>query len=229
MFILFNSVIFILFFNQYIYYNNSLNRNFKQDYDGNEKFLRSSFTLTFTENFQTQTYRNESITNSTGWRKDYLSLVHQEVINLSNYDYNFDQINSIRSQGNLLFLADNSNGLKVLNISNPMNPALISQYGDTYNNTLDIAIQGKFAYIADGIDGMEIIDISNPVSLQKIGNWSNGYNVTNILISDSLAFLSIQDFGIEILNISNPQSPIKVSNWTNNRNPSNVVVKGNKL
>ncbi len=226
---LFNSVIFIVFFNQYFYYNNSFNKNPIQIYNENENYLRSSFTLTFTENFQTQTYRNESITNSTGWGKDYLSLVHQEVINLSNYDYNLDQINSIRSQGNLLFLADNSFGLKVLNISNPMNPTLISQYGDTYNNTLDIAFQGKFAYIADGIDGMEIIDLSNPVSLQKVGNWSNGYNVTNILISDSLAFLSIQDFGIEILNISNPQSPIKVSNWTNNRNPSNVVVKGNKL
>ncbi|MBY8991974.1 MAG: hypothetical protein KGD58_14620, partial [Candidatus Lokiarchaeota archaeon] len=114
-FILFNSVIFIAFFNQYFYCSNSFNRNYKQDYDENENYLRSSFTLTFTENFQTQTYRNESITNSTGWGKDYLSLIHQEVINLSNYDYNFDQINSIRSQGNLLFLADNSFGLKVLN------------------------------------------------------------------------------------------------------------------
>jgi len=219
----------IVLFNQFFYCSNSFNKNFGHLYNENENYLRSSFTLTFTENFQTQTYRNESITNSTGWGKDYLSLIHQEVINLSNNNYNFDQINSIRSLGNLLFLADNSFGLKVLNISNPMNPTLISQYGDTYNSTLDIDIQDKFAYIADGIDGMEIIDISNPVSLQKIGNWSNGYNVTNILISDSLAFLSIQDFGIEILNISNPQSPIIVSNWINNRNPSNVVVKGNKL
>ena len=225
-------VIFIFFFlsiNHYYYYNNNYIRNSKHIYFDDENFLELSFTLTFNETFQTLTYRNDSITNSTGWGKDFLFLPHQEVINLSNYDYNFDVINSIKSEGNLLFLADNSLGLKLLNISNPSSPTLISQFGDTYNLTLDVAIQGKYAYIADGEDGLEIIDISNPIALKKINSWSNGYNITNILISNSLAFLSVQDVGIEILNISNPHTLTRVGNWSNNKTPINVVVKDTYL
>lgn len=209
-------------------YNNSF-RNFKQAYGDDQGSLRSSFTFTFHETFQTLTYRNESITNSTGWGKNFLSLPHQEVVNLSNYDYNFDVINSIKSVGDLLLLADNSLGLKLLNISKPINPTLISQFGDTYNLTLDIAIQGKYAYLADGVDGLEIVDISNPTALKQINSWSNGYNITNVFISNSLAFLSVQDVGIEILNISNPYSLTRVGNWSNSKTPINVVVKDSYL
>ena len=226
------SVIFLFSFvlvNHYFYYNKGFFKDPKQIYSYNEEFLKSSFTFTFNESFQTLTYRNDSITNSTGWGNNFLNLPHQKIINLSNYNYNFNEINSIIPEGNLLFLADNSFGIKLLNISNPANPTLISQYGDTYNNTHNIAVQGKFAYVADGADGMEVIDISNPHFMQKVNSWSNGYNVTDVLISDNLAILSVQDLGIEILNISQPKSLIKVTNWTNNRKPCNVVLKGNHL
>jgi len=225
-------IILIIFFsliNQHFYYNNIFFKNPKQYYNEDENSLNTSFTLTFNETFQTLTYRNDSITNATGWGKDVLYLPHQEIINLSSYNYNFDVINSIKCEGNLLFLADNSFGLKILNISNPISPSLVSQYGDTFNHTLDIDIQGKFAYIADGTDGMEIVDISNPTSLQKVNNWSNGYDVTNVFIFDDLAFLSVQGLGIEILNISKPLSLIRGGNWTNNRNPSNVFIKDHHL
>ena len=230
-----NLIIFVIFLFSFVfvnhdfYYNNGFYKDPKQIYGEIEEFLKNSFTFTYNETFQTLTYRNDSITNSTGWGNNFLNLPHQEIVNLSNFNYNFERINSINPEGNLLFLADNLNGIKLLNISNPANPTLISQYGDTNNHTFNIAVQGKFAYVADGADGLEVIDISNPLFMQKVNSWSNGYNVTDVLISGNLAFLSVQDLGIEIINITQPQSLIEVSNWTNYKKPSNVVLKGNLL
>lgn len=222
-------IICFLLFNQQYYYNNIFFENPNQYYHIGKIASGTSFTFTYNETFQTITYRNGSITNVTGWGKDFLYLPHQEIINVSNYNYDFDIINSIESEGNLLFIADNSNGLKILNISNPAKPTLISQYGDNFNQTLDVAIQGKYAYVADGLDGLEIVDISNPISIQKVNNWSNNHEIMNIVISNNLAFLSVQGLGIEILNISNPQEIIRLSNWTNNRNPSRVIIKDNHV
>jgi len=227
-----NLVLFLILFlsvNQVFNYNSLDWKNSEYlNYD-QKLHLKSSFTFTFNESFQTLTFKNESITNTSGWGEDFLFIPHQKIINISNYNYNFNRINSIIPDGNLLYIADNTFGLKVLNISNPEMPILISRFGDTYNSTFDATIRGKYAYVADGEDGMEIIDISNPVSPQKINFWSNGYNVTNVLISDNLAFLSVQGLGIEIINISDPLSLIRVANWTNYENPCNVIVRGSYL
>ncbi|MFX1279734.1 MAG: LVIVD repeat-containing protein [Promethearchaeota archaeon] len=191
--------------------------------------LQSPFTLMFNESFNTTTYINQSITNSSGWGENYIFLPHQEIDNLSIWNDNIDYIKSMKCYGNLLFLADNTRGLKLLNITNPMNPILISEYKDSYNLTSDVFIQGENAYIADGMDGLEIINITNPSSLYEVNSWSNGYNITNVFISDNLAFLSVEDLGIEILNISDPLSLSRVGNWTNYKKSYAAAVEENYL
>ena len=203
--------------------------NFEHRFNDPIDHLNSSFTFTFNESFQNIAFRNDTITNSSGWGKDYLSLPHQDIINLSYYNFDFNMIKSMITEDNLLFIADNLLGLKILDISNPKKPALASLFGDAYNSTFDVVVRGNYAYVADGDDGMEVIDISDPYSPQKINTWSNGNNITNILISNNLAFLSIQGLGIDIINISNPYSLARVGNWTNYKNPCNVIVKESNL
>lgn len=194
-----------------------------------EDSLKSSFTFSFHESFESLTYINESITNSSGWGKGVLHLPFQNIVNASNFNYDIDKIKSMDFFEDLLFIADNSKGLKILNVSNPWNPFLVKQFGDAYNLTSDIKIQGSYAFIADGMDGLEILDISNPLDPQKINSWSIGKNITNVYVFNNLIFLSVQDLGIEILNSTDLFSLTKVGNWTNYQNPCKTYVKGDNL
>ena len=211
----------------YVNYSNFSNK--EEFLFNDEDSLKSSFTLSYQENFESLTYVNESITNATGWGKGGLQLPFQNIVNASNFNYDLDEIKSMDFFEDLLFIADNSKGLKILNVSNPWNPLLVKQFGDAYNKTSDIKIQGSYAYIADGMDGLEILDISNPLNPQKINSWSIGKNITNVHAFNNFIFLSIQDLGIEILNITNPFSLTEVGNWTNYQTPRETYVKGDNL
>ncbi|MFX1532204.1 MAG: LVIVD repeat-containing protein [Promethearchaeota archaeon] len=223
-FIIIIVILFLVIYPNFYYFEDSNNPNI------NEKIsLQSPFTLMFNETFNTTTYMNQSITSTSGWGENFIFLPYQDINNLSFWNYNIDYIKSIKCYGNILFLADNSRGLKLLNITDPMNPVLISQYGGSYNLTTDISIQGEYAYIADGMDGLEIVNITNRSSLNEVNSWSNGYNITNVFISDNLAFLSVEDLGIEILNISNPLSLSRIANWTNYKKSYAVIAEGKYL
>jgi len=211
----------------YLDYNNYGN---KENFLFNmEDSLKTSFTLSHHENFESLTYVNESITNTTGWGKGGLHLSFQKIVNASNFNYDLDKIKSMDFFEDLLFIADNSKGLKILNVSNPWNPFIVNRFGDTYNLTSDIKIQGSYAFIADGMDGLEILDISNPLNPQKINSWSIGKNITNVHVFNNFIFLSVQDLGIEIINITNLFSLTEVGNWTNYQTPSGAYVKGDNL
>jgi len=211
----------------YLDYNNYGN---KENFLFNmEDSLKSSFTFSYHENFESLNYANESITNTTGWGKGTLQLPFQNIVNASSFNYDLDKINSMTFFEDLLFLADNSKGLKILNVSNPWNPFLVTNFGDAYNLTSDIKIQGSYAFIADGMDGLEILDISNPLNPQKINSWSIGKNITNVHVFNNFIFLSVQDLGIEIINITNLSSLTEVGNWTNYQTPSGAYVKGDNL
>ena len=194
-----------------------------------KKNLKISSYLAYNENFQSLEFNNYSITNASGWGQGSLHLPNQILDNISNFTNNINNIKAFDFFESLVFLADESSGLKIINISNPLNPHLIKSIGDSYNETLDITIDGKFAYVADGIDGLEILDLTNPANPQKISSWSNSYNITNVFIQDSFAFLSAEDYGVEILNISNPHSISKVGNWSNLESPCRVEILGNYL
>ena len=191
--------------------------------------LQISSYLTYNDNFQNVEFNNYSITNTTGWGQGYLHLPNQNLTHTSNFTNNVNSIKAFDFFESLVFLADDSSGLKIINISNPLHPNLIKSVGDSYNETLDITIDGKFAYVADGIDGLEILDLTNPANPQKISSWSNSHNITNVFIKDSFAFLSAENYGVEILNISKPLSISKVGNWTNLKSPCKIEVIGNYL
>jgi len=227
--ILLNSSLLISFINQFYLFNLYKKGNSEFSDLPIKKNLKTSSYLTYNENFQSVEFNNHSITNTSGWGQGYLHLTNQNLDIISNFTNNITDIKAFDFFESLIFLADASSGLKIINISNPLNPHLIKSLGDSYNETLDITIDGKFAYIADGIDGLEILDLTNPANPQKISSWSNSYNITNVFIKDSFAFLSVEDYGVEILNISNPHFISKVGNWTNLESPCRVEVIGNYL
>ena len=69
--------------------------------------------------------------------------------------------------GKRAYVCDSYQGVRILDVSNPTNPAPIgSVSGATLNNGMasDLAVQGDFLYVANGANGTRVFSISNPAS-----------------------------------------------------------------
>ena len=65
-------------------------------------------------------------------------------------------------------MADSSNGLQIIDVSNPSAPALVGSY-DTAGMAQDVAVSGTLAYVVNFDDGLEIVDVSHPAVPVRVG------------------------------------------------------------
>ena len=73
----------------------------------------------------------------------------------------------LKKAGSLLYVADGSAGLSILNISNPTAPIQIGNVVTGGDTAYQVDVAGSYAAVACGRDGMRIIDVSG--SLFEIG------------------------------------------------------------
>ena len=117
---------------------------------------------------------------------------------------------------NIAYVSDLTyRGLKVINVSNPSEPEIISQYRD--NNSYEIPhifyIQGDILYLGDHTDGLEIYNISDPLHLQKIGDWWIEGVTDDVIVVDDIAYTVSWDEGLRIVNVSDFSSPSLVATY----------------
>lgn len=72
--------------------------------------------------------------------------------------------------GNTAYVADQVDGLQVIDISDPANPALLGSF-NTSGFALGIAVAGNLVYIADSSSGLQIIDVSDPTTPSLVGTY----------------------------------------------------------
>lgn len=113
-----------------------------------------------------------------------------------------DFISGIALQGNILYLAGASQGLLILNISNPFTPHLLGSIKLSGSAVAQIFIQGTLAFIADMNRGLVIIDVSEPTRPQLI----SVTNFPTLLYSYVLRSLvyngDFSDHNLQIMDIS---------------------------
>lgn len=124
---------------------------------------------------------------------------------IENYDYT-GSIWSVSVSGNYAYVADEGNGLLIVDISNPSSPILKGSY-DTAGLAYDVAVSGNYAYVADSKNGLAIIDISNPSSPILVGNYNTSGYAECVSISGNYAYVAVDD-SLVVVDISNPSSPI---------------------
>ncbi len=61
--------------------------------------------------------------------------------------------------GSYAYVADGTSGLQIIDVSNPVSPALAGSY-DTPGYAHGVSVSGSYAYVADGGSGLGIIDVS---------------------------------------------------------------------
>ncbi|OJH48801.1 PGF-pre-PGF domain-containing protein [Methanohalophilus portucalensis] len=116
---------------------------------------------------------------------------------------------SVDISGNYAYVADDDNGLLVLDVSNPESPSYAGEhtnYAFNNNNAEDIEVSGNYAYIADDHNGLVILDINNPSSPVLAGIY-DADRAVNIDIFDNHVYIADHNKGLSIIDVSNPESP----------------------
>jgi hypothetical protein len=130
-------------------------------------------------------------------------LVGQCYFPIDSYPWRLRTSCRIAISGNYAFLAGGSAGLGIINISDPLNPALSTV---TEEDAWHVFVDGNYAYVAGGTAGFQILDVTNPSTPIIIGNhpiYADGY----IFVSGNYAYHSSYSNGISIFDVSNPAAP----------------------
>lgn len=139
---------------------------------------------------------------------------------------------------NLLFVAYDSGGIRVVDVADKAKPREIARYingaaknkQQAYNN---IVINGRLAYVAVDYCGLEILDIGNPQAIRQVGwwnpwrcetlsnNWFNSPGHTNQIVLDAnrqRVFLSAGDSELLVVDVKNPAHPALADQYGAPRN-----------
>jgi hypothetical protein len=97
----------------------------------------------------------------------------------------------------LLFLADNTNGLLVFDVSDPTQPAQIASYGSD-GTAYATAVSNQILYFAEGTSGLSVLDISDPVNLRCVGRYNTAGEAIFPVCGDSnLVYVAdVTNFGV---------------------------------
>jgi len=112
-------------------------------------------------------------------------------------------------------VADESNGICVIDVSDPMRPELVATCR-TEDRAQRIKTQGEFAYIADMDGGLRIIDISDPEVPFETGFMDVIQPAQGVAVSGNFVYLGVTRGGVRIIDISDPDNPNLISHCATN-------------
>jgi hypothetical protein len=112
-----------------------------------------------------------------------------------------------------VFVADESSGLRIADVSDPINPYYIGHY-DTPGNAQDVYVLDTIAYVADGIQGLRIIDVSDVFNPDEIGFLDTRGTACGVFVSGTYAYVADSDSGFCIIDVSDPSNPQEVYHYT---------------
>lgn len=105
-----------------------------------------------------------------------------------------------------VFLANEENGLQIVNVANPLKPILVGAYpvpGYAY----DVAVSGKYAYIADGASGLQIVDINQPSNPIFVSSYYVPKGAWCVAVFDHYVAVGDQNNTLHVVDVTNPSKP----------------------
>ena len=96
------------------------------------------------------------------------------------------------------YIADSSNGLVVVDVSDPANPIGAGGY-DTSGYAYGVAVSGDYAYVADEINGLVVVDVSDPANPTYMGDYETSDNARGVAVSGDYAYLADGTGGLVVV------------------------------
>ena len=121
--------------------------------------------------------------------------------------------NDVYAAGDYAYIADRTNGLRVVDISDPANPVEVGSY-DPPGSTLGSGVffSDPYVYLADGL-GLLVLDVSDPTAPTEAGFYNSIGFAIKVELDGDYAFVAGREGGLNIADISDPANPQHVSNY----------------
>jgi hypothetical protein len=125
-----------------------------------------------------------------------------------------------------------SGDLRVLDVSDPAKPFLVSKHrpkpinSDLYPTASAVFLEKDRMYILDNASGLTVENISDPKKIQFLGSYYAS-NSQNFFVQDNYTYIvREQDDGnvIEILDISQPNNPVLVKSYKDLKKAGDIFV-----
>lgn len=112
----------------------------------------------------------------------------------------------ILSSGNIAYLADEVDGLSVIDVSDTQNPVVVTRI-NLEGSPKKLQLDGTMLYIALGDDGFAMVDVSDANSSYLYTQKNIGKTVYAVSSKGSKVYLG-HDSGIDMYDVSNPLDPV---------------------
>ena len=130
-----------------------------------------------------------------------------DTLEFTNPDPDNDNIQNIALHYPYLYAASDSDGLQIVNVSNPYNPYIAGSY-DTQPQAIGIALSYPYVYMGVLGHGFFILNVSSPSNPSYVTSLLDGsYWVQDILVKGNSLYVAHGYNGFTVLDISTPNAP----------------------
>jgi len=104
-----------------------------------------------------------------------------------------------------------SEGLRVMDISNPASPSEVSYY-QTSASTGGVFIKDSYAYLTEPTSGLNVLDISN-LGAPTLAGYSQVPNAYEVVVIGHVACVNAESSGIVLIDVADPNSPFEIGRY----------------
>ncbi|MCU0669972.1 MAG: hypothetical protein MUF70_11570, partial [Myxococcota bacterium] len=137
--------------------------------------------------------------------------------------------NSVAVQGTHLYVGAGAAGLRVMDVSDPLQPVEVGALPTEESSVLDIALGGGYAYLAHANEGLKIVDIGDPANPMLVGSLRLVGIAYNVAVQGTLAFVTTGAFGLRVVDVADPTAPREVGFFDTSTNAWRVDVAGERI
>jgi len=134
------------------------------------------------------------------------------------------QVNALGEANGVAYIAA-QDGLWVLDVSDPIQPTLVSNQPITAT-VQDVVIAGQYAFLAASENGLRVFDVSDPLNPYEAG-WLDTPGIARDLSLTGDTLYLVEDEGVlRIINVAEPTLPFEMGYYTSPVPIVDVAVQG---
>ena len=126
------------------------------------------------------------------------------------------------------YVAEYSDGMKIVNITDPDNPTKATQFAHNepgnLTQTMDVVVDEGYAYTADAYNFIKIVQVYDPERPSLYGSYYSTIEGRSIAIKNDYAYIAGDD-GIKVIDVSDPYSFSLISSLVTEGHTSDILIK----
>ncbi len=133
--------------------------------------------------------------------------------------------NRVQVVGDIAYVADGLEGVKIVNVGNPAAPMLLGSFA-TGGDARDLAVVGNRAYVATGAPGLRILDVSDPATPTSLGIYNTVGLAGAVQVVGNLAYVADGLAGLQIIDVADAANPVRVGFYNTSGEAVGIHVVG---